>query len=118
MLALLLLACATGPRISIVDPAESDVVCGEPLVVDVDVTGFELVAMDQPMADGTGHIDLTLNGQDVMMGDQPPFDIYGMEDGFWELKAELVGNDHLSLDPPVADAIRIEIDNSVCENQP
>lgn len=118
MLALLLFACAPEPRISLLEPAESDVVCGEPLVVDVDVEGFDLVPMDGPVADGEGHIDLTLNGQPVMMGDEPPFEIYGMEDGFWELKAELVTNDHRPLDPPAADAIRIEIDNQLCGTTP
>lgn len=110
----LLLACAPSPAIALLAPSDGDVVCGEPLLVDVAVAGFELVDADAPVADGTGHIDVTLSGQDVMMGPEPPFEIYGMEDGVWELKVELVTNDHHPLDPPAEDAAQITIDNATC----
>lgn len=111
-----LLACAPDPTLAITAPTADAVVCGEPLVVDVAVTDFALIPMDDPVTPGAGHIDLTLNGQPVMMGHEPPFDLFGMADGRALLRAELVGSDHAPLDPPVTDEVQITIDHTRCED--
>lgn len=116
MVVLLTWIACDRPVIRIVTPSEGAVVCGEPLVVDVRVEHFALVAMDAgPSAEGDGHIDFTLSGQDVMMGHDPPFEIFGMEAGVWLLAASLVTPDHAPLDPPVEDEVQITIDDGVCD---
>lgn len=112
---LLFAGCASeDPAVQINTPEGGATVCGEPLVVDVVVENFTLVDMGGDAAAGEGHIDVTLNGQAITMGDEPPFDVFGMEDGVWRLTAELVDAAHQPLVPPVLDSVDITIDNATC----
>ena len=91
---LFLLACTAGdpvdtggaPALRIVAPREGDTTCGTPLHVEVEVQHFELV----PPGDsgdvaepGTGHVDITLNGQEAAMSWEASTDIGGVSDGAW-----------------------------------
>lgn len=125
LLIALLLACTAGgdsgfdgdPTLRIVTPAADQTVCGDPLLVEIEVTNFELVApvSDPDLAEpGTGHVDITLNGQDVDMIWDTQADIPGVADGAWQLKAELSNSDHSPVQPYVSDLIYITIDDERC----
>lgn len=109
------------PSIAILSPVEGAVVCGTPLEVKVEVTGIELVDPFPPEGtepeEGTGHIDLSLNGQeadDWMFGGESLV-VDGVEDGETQLKVELSNADHTPLEPYAGDFIYITIDHGACE---
>ncbi len=124
---LLLLACSGvspgdaapqgDPFVAILSPAEEAVVCGDPLVVDLEVQNFILV---EPVEDtgealpGTGHVDVMLNGQDADMIWDTRSEISGVDDGYWQLKVELSGADHAPVEPYTYDLIYLTVDAAVC----
>jgi hypothetical protein len=128
MLALpLLLAACTGdggtddtgecaPTLTMTSPADSATVCGSPLVVTVDVTGFTLTNADiEDPPPCTGHLHVYLNGQEAAQADQETVEIQDVADGAYQLKADLALADHSALNPYVGtDPIYVTVDNATC----
>jgi hypothetical protein len=119
---LLLLACAPswcpdGACIRLVSPVEDDVVCGSPLEVVTEVQGLTLVDPYEEggdPAEGTGHIDSYLNGQNSIMSGEPDFEIPDVADGLTQLKVELSKADHTAIEPYAGDFLYITVDSSAC----
>ncbi len=107
------------PSIQIVSPADDAVVCGTPLAVELEIENFTLVPVSEGSSpnDGEGHIDLSLNGQEVAMDADESFEISEVEDGLWRLQVELVHADHTSVEPYAGDFIYVTVDNSLCGPQ-
>ena len=129
---LLLLAC-TGPTeevcsddsdvpcIAILSPTDEETVCGTPLVVDTEVGGVTLV---DPFPDtteeapaGSAHLDVALNGQEeddwMFAGERVVLNDIG--DGYYQLRVELSGADHLPIEPYAGDVIYVTVSAEVCE---
>lgn len=128
MIFLLALACDNGeapdsaaegdPTIALISPREGQTVCRDPLSVVVEVTGLELVP---PPADateaepGTGHIDVTLNGQEAEMVWESEFEVIGWDnDGEYQLKVELSNADHTAVEPYAGDLVYITLSGDAC----
>lgn len=126
MTLLLLLACTNGgdtdslagdPAITILEPVDGAVVCGAPLGVVTEVSGIELV---QPYDDpeeavpGTGHVDVSLNGQDAAMGGEETVEIPAVDDGQYQLKVELSNADHTPVEPYAGDFVYITVSADAC----
>ncbi|MFZ5482429.1 MAG: hypothetical protein ACOZNI_37045 [Myxococcota bacterium] len=125
MLLALLLACTGGDgeetgavaTIRIVSPEEDDVVCGAPLHVVTEVEGLELVDPYEEggdPAEGTGHVDSYVNGQDATMSGTEEFDIVDVGDGVVQLKVELSKADHTAIEPYAGHYIYVTVDNQTC----
>jgi hypothetical protein len=105
------------PTIEILRPVDGATTCGTPLAIEVAVSGLELVA---PLADpadadpGTGHVDVTLNGQDVAMFWEPSIEVSAVAPGEYQLKAELSNADHTPVDPYAGDFIYITVSEAPC----
>lgn len=128
MLWLLALACTADgdtalvnggdPYVAFLTPTEGAIVCGDPLQVEVEVANFVLVApVDDPndAEPGTGHVDITLNGQDAAMIWETTTEIAGVEDGEYQLKAELSHADHTPIEPYTRALIYITVDAGACD---
>lgn len=105
------------PFIELLSPTEGEVVCGTPLYVEVDVANIELVAPvdDSSQAKpGTGHVDITLNGQDAAMVWEVETDLADVADGEWQLKVELSYADHTPVIPYAGDLAYITVSKEVC----
>ncbi len=118
---LLALACQAGTEdpatVTILSPADGAVVCGSPLVVETEVTGITLVhpyEPPDPLPPDSGHLDVTLNGQDAAMTDQETVTIDEVPDGLYELAVELSDANHEPLEPYAGDVVVIEVDAGVC----
>ncbi|MES2642437.1 MAG: hypothetical protein V4850_23340 [Myxococcota bacterium] len=110
-------ATPTDPSIVLVQPAEGSVVCGTPLDVVTEVVGIELVQPYEDPADalpGTGHVDVSLNGQDAAMGGEEALQIEGVEDGEYQLKVELSNADHTPVEPYAGDLVYITVLADAC----
>jgi hypothetical protein len=126
---LLLLACTSGaedsalvnggdPYIELVSPVEGDTVCGTPLAVEVYVANMELVAPVEDVSfaeSGTGHVDITLNGQDAAMVWEEHADLEDVADGEYQLKVELSNADHTAVEPYAGDLAYITVSAAACE---
>ena len=125
---MLLLACAGesqddsgtngDPFVAILTPAADAIVCGSPLVVEVEVRNLTLVAPVTDTADaepGTGHVDIMLNGQDAAMIWDMRAEISEVEDGPWQLKVELSNADHTPVEPYAGDLIYITVSAATCD---
>ena len=128
MLLALFFACSAGnpdstlinegnPYIELLSPAEGATVCGTPLLVEVFVANIKLV---EPVEDvdyaesGTGHVDISLNGQDAAMVWQEHADISDVPDGEYQLKVELSNADHTAVEPYAGDLAYITVSSAVC----
>jgi hypothetical protein len=104
--------------ITLVSPAEGATVCGSPLLVETEVAGIELVDPYPPEGTeaepGTGHIDVTLNGQSVFMTDTESFDIPDVGDAVYQLKVELAYADHSPIDPYAGDFVYVTVAEAAC----
>jgi hypothetical protein len=125
LLALLALGCTSGadtattydPTITLVQPADGSVVCGTPLEVVTEVAGIELVEPGGDAEDalpGTGHVDVSLNGQDAAMGGEESIVIEGVADGEYQLKVELSNADHTPVEPYAGDLVYITVSSAAC----
>jgi hypothetical protein len=125
LLALLALGCTSGidtaatydPAISLLQPADGSVVCGTPLQVVTEVAGIELVepgGAEEDALPGTGHVDVSLNGQDAAMGGEESIDIEGVADGEYQLKVELSNADHTPVEPYAGDLVYITVSADAC----
>lgn len=124
ILLLTLWACAGGavvnngdPYVQILTPTEGETVCGDPLLVEVEVANLTLVppVEDPEQAEaGTGHVDIMLNGQDADMVWETTAEIEGVEDGEYQLKVELSYADHTPVEPYAGDLIYITASEEVC----
>jgi len=107
-----------GPAsVAILAPADGEVVCGSPLVVETEVSGIDLIDPydpPDPPPPGSGHLDVMLNGQDAAMSDQEVVEIALVEDGEYQLKVELSNADHTPLEPYAGDFLYITVDAGVC----
>ena len=104
------------PAVAFLAPVDGSTTCGDPLHVELDVQNFELVEPGQEEGDlpeGTGHVDLTLNGQVVNMTAETAFDL-SVEPGEYQLRAELVNADHSPIDPYVGATIYFTVDDAAC----
>jgi hypothetical protein len=114
------------PTLLLLEPADDATVCGSPLEAMVAVTGFKL---EEPPGNpkeakpGTGHVDVTLNGQDVAMvwdavreGEAWHTEVVidEVDDGEYQLKAELSNGDHSAVQPYVGDFIYITVSAEAC----
>ncbi|HND33539.1 MAG TPA: hypothetical protein PKY30_15615 [Myxococcota bacterium] len=128
MILALLFACSAGnpdstlinegnPYIELLNPVEGATVCGTPLLVEVFVANLKLV---EPVEDvdyaesGTGHVDISLNGQDAAMVWQEHADISDVPDGEYQLKVELSNADHTAVEPYAGDLAYITVSSAVC----
>ena len=122
---LLLIACTGGadtatsydPAISLLQPVDGSIVCGTPLGVLTEVTGIELVEAFEDPADalpGTGHVDVSLNGQDAAMGGEEAVRIEGVADGEYQLKVELSNADHTPVEPYAGAFVYITVSADAC----
>lgn len=115
---LLLLGCAEAegpPSLSILTPSEGDTVCGTPLSVVVEVTGFTLVDPESGgEEEGTGHVDVMLNGQDALMTGAEAFVVEDVVDGEVQLKVELSGADHEPVEPYAGDYVYVTVAEAAC----
>lgn len=105
------------PYVELIAPADQATVCGTPLQVEVFVANLELVAPVEDVSfaeSGTGHVDLSLNGQDASMIWQTTTDLDDVADGVWQLKAELSNANHTPVEPYAGDFAYITIDSEVC----
>ncbi len=117
-----LLGCNDGgdssgqPALELLRPAEGDVVCGTPLVVETRVTNFTLTNEDiEDPPPGEGHLHVYLNGQEVAQAGRETVEINDVLDGKYQLKADLALANHDVLDPYVgAGPIYITVDESAC----
>lgn len=104
--------------ITLDSPTDGEVVCGTPLPVLTTVTGIELVDPYPPEGTeaepGTGHIDVSLNGQDVFMTGTADFEIPDVAEGAWQLKVELSNADHTALLPYAGQFIYVEVSAEAC----
>ena len=111
---LLLAAVGCGPgEVVILSPVDGEALCGDPMVLQLDVSGFRLVAPtgDETHREGQGHLDVVLNGQDVAMIWEEQANI-GVEAGVWRLRVELSYDDH---SPTGAfDELDITVDPTLC----
>lgn len=114
MLLVLLMGCSKDspmPSIAFLTPLDGDRVCGLPLEVDIDVQNF---ALGSEEVDGLGHIDFSLNGQEVTMTHSTTFSLPDVDDGLYQLQAELVRSDHTSIEPYTGETIYVTVDNALC----
>ena len=120
----LLFACAGAspdsasgpPALTLLAPADGDVVCGDPLRISTRVENFTLteeVATDDPALD-KGHIHLYLNGQEAATSYTPDFEVPDIVEGEKQLRVELGLTNHEALDPYVGTTIYVTVDNTVC----
>lgn len=121
MLALLLLACAptddTGgaPSMVLLSPADGDVVCGSPLVVETDVENFDLTNASEELApEGSGHLHVYLNGQLEAQTGEETAEITDVGEGEKQLRVELGYANHEPLVPYVGTTIYITISSEAC----
>jgi hypothetical protein len=105
------------PFIAILSPEDGDVVCGDPMEVRVEVHGIVLVDPynpPDPLPEDSGHIDVTLNGQDAVMSKEESFAIPDVGPGEWQLKAELSKSDHTPLEPYAGDFLYVTVAEEAC----
>jgi hypothetical protein len=106
------LGCGPG-EVLILSPAEGEVICGDPMLLELEVTGFKLVAPsgDETRREGQGHLDVLLNGQEAAMIWAEEARV-GVEPGLWRLRVELSYDDH---SPTGAfDELDLTVDPEVC----
>ena len=103
------------PSLTLVSPANGDVVCGSPLKVVADVANFTLTneTIEDPPPN-TGHMHVYLNGQEVAQSDQETVEINDVAEAEYQLSLDLSLADHSALDPYVGVTIYITVDNSLC----
>ena len=115
----LLTACVgsstAAPSIRIVQPEDGAVVCGSPLFVELAVENFDLVPLGGENADGEGHVDFSLNGQEVAMSEETTFTIDDLQDGLYQLQVELVRADHTAIEPYAGHTIYVDITEEACQ---
>lgn len=123
LLSVLLAACtgapgddtAGAPSLTLLSPADGDVVCGDPLHVVTAVENFRLTndTVEDPPPD-LGHLHVYLNGQEVAQSDVETIDVSGVADGEWQLSLDISHADHSALDPYVGVFIYITVDHTLC----
>lgn len=105
------------PTLAILAPSEGEVVCGDPLHVELEVENFDLVAPGEEegvLPEDAGHVDLTLNGQVVNMTAETVFDLIAIDAGEYQLRAELVKADHSPIEPYVGVTVYFTVDEAAC----
>lgn len=105
---------APAPSVQIVAPIEDAVVCGDPLVVTLQIVDFTLEEPGGEGGDGVGHCDLTLNGQSAAMTADPHVEIPDVADGLWQITAVLVNADHSALEPYAGDTVYATVSSDAC----
>lgn len=106
------LGCGPG-EVLILSPQDGEALCGDPMFLELDVTGFKLVAptSDETRREGRGHLDVLLNGQEAAMIWAEQANI-GVEAGVWRLRVELSYDDH---SPTGAyDELNFTVDPTLC----
>ncbi|MBK7760625.1 MAG: hypothetical protein IPI35_30320 [Deltaproteobacteria bacterium] len=96
----------------ILSPVDGEALCGDPMFLQLDVSGFKLVApsSDETRREGQGHLDVLLNGQDAAMIWEEQANI-GVEAGVWRLRVSSY-DDH---SPTGAfDELDITVDPTLC----
>lgn len=108
-----------GPAtVTLLSPADGATVCGSPLQVQVEVTGITLVTPTGDAEDaepGTGHVDVSLNGQDAAMAWTEDITLSEIGDGAYQLKVELSNADHTAIEPYAGDFAYITVDDTACD---
>ena len=97
----------------ILSPAEGETICGDPMLLELEVSGFQLVApsSDETRREGQGHLDVLLNGQEAAMIWAEEARI-GVAPGAWRLRVELSYDDH---SPTGAfDELDLTVDRAAC----
>jgi hypothetical protein len=111
---LALLAAGCGPgEVLILSPEDGETICGDPMLLELEVRDFKLVPPegDEARRAGQGHLDVLLNGQEAAMIWEEEARI-GVEPGLWRLRVELSYDDH---SPTGAyDELDLVVDRSVC----
>lgn len=98
----------SAPTFEILTPSEGQTIYGDKVPVLIDVQNFEIVdfATNPKPVVGQGHIHLWLDdeqptAQSAAKATEDTFTFSDVPAGDHKLRAELVGNDHTSLVPPV-----------------
>ena len=91
--------------IAIVAPEEgATVAAGEPVQVEVEVTGAEVAS--SPTDISAGHVHLSVDGDLALMASGTT-GMVRLEPGTHEITAEFVDEEHLKLDPPIRATIEV-----------
>ena len=104
------------PQSRVASPADGSTVCGTPLAIELEIANFVLVdpSAGSEAHPGEGHVDVYLNGQSVAMNADESFEIPIVDDGAWQLRAELVNADHTAVEPYAGDVVFFTADNTLC----
>ena len=106
---------STEPRVHLLAPEEGDTVCGDPFALSVTVDNFHMVGFDsEERREGYGHVDIQLNGQNRWMTYKSEFEIPHVDEGIYLVKALLVYEDHLPVEPEVSDSATVTVDEAAC----
>jgi hypothetical protein len=117
------LACTTAsdsaapvePSLVLLRPADGDVVCGTPLVIETEVEGFDLVEENyQEATPGVGHVHVYLNGAEVLESGDEIMEVPDVLDRDYQLTVELGLANHAKVEPYVGTTVYITVDNQVC----
>jgi len=107
------LACAPGtdgtPSVRILAPTDGASLCDPDVDVALAVEGITLFDPATDGGQGTGHVDVMLNGQDALMTASEAFTLHGVEVGAWQLKVELSNADHTPVEPYAGDFVYINV---------
>ena len=100
------------PAITITAPEEAEVVTSADVAVEFLVDNWVVGNPGDPGVEG--HIHWTLDGADQPMKfDLDPINIMGMADGDHTVVLRLVDNDHVDLDPLVADTVNFNVNTTI-----
>lgn len=104
------------PYIELLSPLEGETVCGAPVHVEVKVANIVLVPPGDPedAEPGTGHVDISMNGQPAGMVWVEETDLSDVADGAWQLKVQLSYADHTAVEPYAGDLAYITVSAAVC----
>ena len=106
---------STEPRVTLLAPVEGDTVCGDPFALSVIVDNFNIVGFEsEEIREGHGHVDIQLNGQNRWMTYKNEFEIPHVDEGIYLVKALLVHEDHLPIEPEVSDSATVTVDAVGC----
>lgn len=105
------------PSITILEPADGATVCATSFHVVLEIENLILVdpyEPPDPLPEGSGHVDVMLDGQDVEMTQGEELDVAAASGFTHQLKAELSNADHTPIEPYAGDFIYIQAEDSAC----
>lgn len=103
------------PVLTLVSPAEGDVVCGTPLVVVTELQNFRLTneTIEDPPVD-LGHLHVYLNGQEVAQADDTTVSVNDVADNEYQLSVDIAHADHTGVKPYVGVTVYVTVSATAC----